>query len=189
MDYEDAAKDLREIRAAMGSATTRASRESGWFFLIQGAVYLIGFSATQFAPAASGPLWVVLNVLAIGGTIALGALFGGKGARQKIPGLATRIVLISIGLLVFDAMLIFSFGLTAPRDFTLILVLSLGFCYFVIGLTTRQSMSVMGALVALLVFGANLLFPSYFYLATGICAGLPFVVYGAAVLVRKGPGR
>jgi len=185
MDYESAAKDLKDIRAAMSQSVSRSSRDSGWFFLVQGSIWLIGFLVTQFAPAVAGPLWIFLNAAGIAAAIGLGVVLHGKKGGQRYPGLAARIVAISIGILVFDLLLVLSFGLADPADFTLLLVLSMAFCYFVIGLITRQSMSVMGAFIALSVFAAKMLFPSYLYLSIAVFGGGAFMGWGAVVLLRK----
>jgi hypothetical protein len=34
MDYDDAAKDLKDIKAAMDRTAQQVSRDQGWFFLI-----------------------------------------------------------------------------------------------------------------------------------------------------------
>jgi hypothetical protein len=124
--------------------------------------------------------------VAIAAVIGASVVLYGKKGKQKHAGLASRIVAISIGIVVFDILLVFSFGLTAPGDFSLLLILSMAFCYFIIGLITRQSMSVLGAFTALSVFAARQLFPSYLYLAIAIFAGGAFAVYGALVLLRVG---
>jgi hypothetical protein len=185
MDYDDAAKALKDIQVTMGRTAAQASRESGWFFLIQGSIWLVGFLVTQLLPSVAGPLWIVLNAAGIAAVIGLGMALGGKRGRPRHPGLASRIVAISIGILVFDLLLAFSFGLTGPRDFPLLLVYSMAFCYFVIGLVTRQAMSLMGAFMALSVFGARMLFPSYLYLSIAILGGGSFIASGAFTLLRK----
>lgn len=185
MDYDDAAKDLKDIRATMGKTAAQVSRDQGWFFLIQGLLWLIGFLVTQFAPSIAGPLWIALNVVGIAAVIGVSAILYGKKGRQRHPGVAAQIVAITIGLLAFDAMLVLSFGLTGPQDFTFILVLSMAFCYFVIGLTVRQSMTFMGAFIALTLFGAKMLFPSYLYLSIAVLGGGAFIVSGAVILLRR----
>jgi hypothetical protein len=186
MDYDDAVKDLKNIQSTMEKATIQASRERGWFFLIQGAVWLSGFLVTQFVPSIAGPLWIALNVIAVAAIVAVSMSLYGKKGRQRHPGLALRIILISVGIVAFDFVLAFSFGLTAPGSFTLLLILSMGFCYFIIGLSTLRSMSFLGAFTTLSVFAARLLFPSYLYLSIAILAGGGFIAYGAGVLLYKG---
>jgi hypothetical protein len=187
MDVEDAVRDLKEIKATMERTGAQASRDPGWFFLIQGAVWLVGFLATQFAPSIAAPLWIFLNVAAVAAVIAASSILYGKKSRRKHPGLASRIVAITIGILAFDALLVFSFGLTGPRDFTLLLVYSMAFCYFVIGLITRQAMSAMGAFIAISAFAAKMLAPDYLYLAIAVFGGGAFIGWGLAILLRKAP--
>jgi hypothetical protein len=185
MDFEDAARDLKDIKATMERTGAQASRDPGWFFLIQGAVWLVGFLATQFAPSVAGPLWIFLNIAGVAAVSGASAVLYGKKGRQKHPGLASRIVAITIGILVFDALLIFSFGLTGPQDFTLLLVFSGAFCYFIVGLITRQAMSAMGVFIALSVFAAKMLFPTYIYLAIAVFGGGAFIGWGLVILLRK----
>jgi hypothetical protein len=185
MDYDGAAKDLKDIKVTMDRTAAQVSKDPGWFFLIQGGVWLIGFLATQFAPSVAGLLWPALTAAGIAAVIGVSLALYGKKGRQKHPGLASRIVAISIGILVFDLLLVFSFGLTDPGDFTLLLVLSMAFCYFVIGLITRQIMSVVGAFIALSVFAARMLFPAFLYLSIAMLGGGAFLAFGAFVLLRK----
>jgi hypothetical protein len=124
-------------------------------------------------------------VAGIAAVIGVSMVLYGKKGRQRHPGVAAQIVAITIGMLVFDIMLVFSFGLTGPQDFTFILVLSMAFCYFVIGLTSRRSMSRLGAFIALALFGAKMLFPAYLYLSIALLGGGAFIVSGAVVLLRK----
>jgi hypothetical protein len=169
----------------MGMTSARASRDPGWFFLIQGIMWLVGFLGTQFAPSIAAPLWIALNASGTAAMVAVGLSIVRKAGRAKHPGLASRIVAIAIGILAFDVMLALSLGLSDPRDFSLLIVLSMGFCYFVIGLTTRQAMSAMGAFIALSAFGARMLFPAYYHLAVAIFGGGAFIAWGLAVLLRK----
>jgi hypothetical protein len=186
MDYDDAVKSLKDIRTTMSRTGAQVSRDPGWFFLIQGSIWLIGFLVTQFAPSIAGPSWIALNIVGISAVIVTSIILYGRKGRQRHPGMASRIVAITVGILVFDGLLVFSFGLTGPQDFSYLLVISMAFCYFVIGLTTRQSMSVMGAFIALAVFGAKMLFPSYLYLSIGILGGGSFIASGLFILLRKG---
>lgn len=184
MDYEEAARDLKDIKATLGMTTKRVSRDPAWFFLIQGLIWLVGFLATQFYPSIAGPLWIALNAAGVIGMTTLGIVLGRRPGRRQ-PGLASRIVAIAAGVVVFDALIILSFGLTDPRETSLLIVLSTAFCYFVIGLTTRQSMSVMGAFIALSVFAVQILLPSYLYLAIAVLGGGSFIASAAFLLLRK----
>ena len=87
MDYDEAAKSLKDIKATMGRSSTRLSREPGWFFVIAGAMWLIGYLVTQFAPAVAGPAWLVVTVLGCGAMTALGVFLRKKkgGARMNLP--------------------------------------------------------------------------------------------------------
>lgn len=185
MDYERAVKDLKDIRATMEKTSTRASREGGWFFLVQGTVWLVGFAVTQFAPAACGPVWLALNVASVSAMTAMGVAFSRRKGAARHPGLAARIAALSVALLAFDAMLIVSFGLTEPADFSLTLAYSLGFSYVVIGLTTRRSTSLMGAFVMASLFAARMLFPGYLYLAIGVLGGGAFIATGLLTLLAQ----
>jgi hypothetical protein len=186
MDYDSAVKDLKDIKSTMTRTAARFSRHSGWFFMIQGIVWLVGFLFTQYAPAASPPVWVGLNAAAVTAMIILGFVLYGRGARQRQPGLAPRIVAGVLCVVAFDALIILLLGIGDPVQITMLVMLSAGFCNFLVGLFTRPVLAVMGALLMSSVAIGGLLWPSYLYFCIAVFGGGPFVGFGLSILLRKG---
>jgi hypothetical protein len=185
MEYDRAVKDLKNIRTTMDRSVSRISKDSGWFFIVQGAIYLVGYLVTQFAPSAAGPLWIALNAAGIAAMILLGAVLYGRKSRQKHPGLAPRIVATALGVVVFDALLILLLRISEPRDVTILIMLSVALCYVLIGVYVRLLMCVMGALLGAVVAAAAVLWPSFLYFSIAVFGGGVFIGSGIAVLLGK----
>lgn len=188
MDYDEAARSLKDIKATMGRSSTRLSREPGWFFVIAGAMWLIGYLVTQFAPAAAGPVWLVVTVLGCGAMTVLGISLRKKKGGARHPGLPLRIVAIAMGTVAFAFLIALSFGLDLGRYLPALLMLSTAFAYFVLGMTVQPVMSLMGALLGLSVAASLLFWPGWLYLSIGLLGGGTFIASGLFVVLRKEKG-
>ena len=188
MDYDEAAKSLKDIRATMGRSSMRIAREPGWFFVIAGAMWLSGYLVTQFAPASAGPAWLVVTALGCGTMAVLGVFLRKKKGGTRHPGLPLRIGAIAVGIVAFAFLVALSFGLDLGRDLPALLMLSTAFAYFVLGMTVQPVMSLMGALLGLSVTAALLFWPDWLYLSIAVFGGGTFIASGLAIVFRKEKG-
>lgn len=188
MDYDEAARSLKDIRTAMGRSSTRLSREPGWFFVIAGAMWLTGYLVTQFAPAAAGPVWITVTVLGCGVMTALGLFLRKKKGGARHPGLPLRITAIALGIVAFAFLLALSFGLDPGRSLPALLMLSTAFAYFILGMTVQPVMSLMGGLLGLSVAAAMLFWPDWLYLSIAVFGGGTFIASGLFIVLRKEKG-
>jgi hypothetical protein len=188
MDYDEAAKSLKDIKATMGRSSTRMAREPGWFFVIAGAMWFVGYLVTQFAPAAAGPVWLVVTVLGCGAMAALGVFLRKKKGGARHPGLPSRITAIAIGIVAFAFLLALSFGLDLGRSLPALLMLSTAFAYFILGMTVQPVMGLMGVLLGLSVAASMLFWPAWLYLSIAVLGGGTFIASGLFIVFRKAKG-
>ena len=188
MDYDEAAKSLKDIKATMGRSSTRLAREPGWFFVIAGAMWLSGYLVTQFAPAVAGPVWLAVTALGCGAMVALGVFLRKKKGGARHPGLPLRITAIALGIVAFAFLLALSFGLDLAGNLPALLMLSTAFAYFILGMTVRPMMSLMGLLLGLSVAASMLFWPGWLYLSIAVLGGGTFIASGLFIVLWKGEG-
>ncbi|MBN1934117.1 MAG: hypothetical protein JW934_05610 [Anaerolineae bacterium] len=169
MNSYDALDDLKAIREIMNRTRRTESGEGGWFMILWGIIWLLGFSASQFLPETiSGWGWVVLNTTGITLTIWLAIRMG----RGNVKSPTWRPIFFWwTSLALFDVLLIWLFDLRAGQDIILLMVLTIALGYVQFGLFSHWMISVIGILIAALAVGAALLIPDYFFVAMGLIGG------------------
>jgi hypothetical protein len=176
MDSGRAADDLRVIRQVMDRTRRAAAQHGGWFGVLWGAIWVVGFLANQYLPEeTAGLLWAILDV----GGGAASALVGARLARRGVHSpLWPRIILFFIALCVFDGLLVWLLGLRGMRQLALLITLTVALAFVQAGLFTSGPFGVVGLLVAAAAVGATVLVPEYFHLVMAglgallMCSGL-----------------
>jgi len=170
MEPDRALDDLKAIRQVMERTRRATGGHGGWFMVLWGAVWFVGFLGNQFLPQeASGWLWLVLDVAGAVGSIWLGVRMGHRGGVRS--SIWQPILLWWLVLVAFDGLLVWLFHLDAGPDLALLITLTMALGYVQFGLFTHWAISVIGALIAALAVGAALLLPEYFCLAQAILGG------------------
>jgi hypothetical protein len=169
MDSRDASNDLKIIREIMDRTRRMDAGEGGWFMILWGIIWLLGFSGTQFAPGpAVGWIWLVLNTIGLGITLWLAIRF----SRNTVRSSTGRVIFLWwASLLVFDGLVAWLFGFEPGPDVALLIVLTIGLGYVLFGLFAHWMISLVGALIAALAAGATVLMPNYLFLSIAIIGG------------------
>ena len=185
MEYDDALKEIKQIKRAIRSSAAGSGREAGWFFVLQGTVWLVGFMITQFFPEAIHIAWLILNSFAGAMTIVLAILLTTRKATHFVPGIWLKIVLGTAGFAAFGLVIGLEFEISEPRQITLLIVMLGALCYFAFGLVTNPILSVMGAVLGTGVALGNFLIPEWFFLLVSLFGGGTLITSGIYVLTRK----
>lgn len=185
MNEQDALKQLSEIKALMRGTASRAGRNAGWFFILWGVIWAVGFTATQLLGDGSRFVWLGLNLFGIALTAYLVRLFFGGRTGQRVTGLGRRIALMFAGFTVFDLLLALLLGITSSRDITLLIILSAGTAYVIAGIVAAPKTVVLGILLWLAAVAGRLAAPEYLPLVTAVSGGGAFLAVGISFLVRK----
>ena len=185
MEYDDALKEIKQIKKAIRSGTAGSGREAGWFYLLQGTVWLVGFMINQFAPEAMGIAWIILNSVAGAMTILLAILLSARKPTHVVPGIWLKIVVGTAGFAAFGLVIGLEFGISEPRQITLLIVMLGALCYFAFGLVANPVLSMMGAVLGIGVALANFIIPEWFYLVVSLFGGGTLIATGIYVLTRR----
>jgi hypothetical protein len=188
MRPEHVSDDLRVIREVMERTRRASGGYGGWFMILWGIVWVLGFTATHFLlrlglEQAVRWTWGVLNGVGVAISIWLGVR---APHRRRLRSTLWRAVLLWWGgLLVFDLLLIWLFDLTQGQEIALLILLTIALGYFLFGLFTHWVISGIGVFLAGLSTAAALLFPAYFDLALGLLGGGALIASGIW-FVRQG---
>lgn len=182
MDTERALDDIKLIRQVMQRTRQALGRESGWFSILWGCIWLIGFLGSQFLETeAYGWLWTVLNIL--GG--ALSAWLGirmGRRQGNRTSSVGWRILGWWGALAIFVLALVWLLELYSRRELTLVIVLAVALGYVQMGLFSELRYVVVGVIVAVLVIVASVLLPNYMFLVMAFLGGGLLIVNGIQTL-------
>jgi hypothetical protein len=185
MDRNQALDDLKTIRQIMNRTQKEAGRHGGWFILIAGVMWLVGFTANQFLPEEYiGWTWAAVN---LGGIIAM--LWAGirlmRHGSTRTP-LWKPIFFFWLVLAAFAMLLGWLFGVNGSNQIGLLALLVAALGYVQIGAIFQSyHISITGILVATLTIGAFFLIPDQFLLAMAFLGGGLLIVSGLW-MVRSG---
>ena len=183
MQPQDAMDDLKAIRQIMERARRASDGFGGWFMVLWGVIWFLGFTGTHALVRLQRDeaiiwLWAPLNTLGILGSIYLGIRMAGR-ARTKSSSLWTSILFWWLALAAFDGVLIWQFRLyTNGLHMALLIVLTIALGYVQFGLFTHWSISVIGLFLGLLAVVLVTWMPAYF--------NLGFAVLGGGALIGGG---
>ena len=178
MSSEDAAQHLQDIRAMMLCARRYSEVRAGWFLMVWGLIWIVGFMAGQFIPEVASVIWIILNASGIVASVLMSAFLYGRKSSRRVPGLPRKIALLAVSMVVFEVLAAWLLSLSSPREITLIVVLSSALCYVVAGLISQIRLLVPGAFLAASVVAGHLLVPDFFYLTVAVLGGGALVVTG-----------
>ena len=184
MNSDRALDDLRVIRQVMERTRRATGRQGGWFMVLWGAVWFVGFLGNQFLPAENaGILWAVADIAGDIGSIWIAAR---SRRQQRLSSTIWRPLLFwFISLLVFDGLLIWLFDLQPGRDIAVLILLTIALNFVQIGVFATWKLSLIGLLIAALTVGSVLLFPAYFNLIMAFLGGGLLIVSGFRALRRE----
>lgn len=190
MQPQDALEDLRAIRQIMERARRTSDGFGGWFMVLWGTIWLIGFTGTHILTRANrgsliGWLWLLLNTLGILGSTYLGIRMGQR-AQTKSSSLWVPLLLWWLALLGFDAVLIWRLQLyTNLSNLALLIVLTIALGYVQFGLFTHWAISLLGLFIGLLAVGLITWLPEYFNLGVAVLGGGALIGGGIGFLRRR----
>ncbi|MFQ6100175.1 MAG: hypothetical protein ACE5OS_02920 [Anaerolineae bacterium] len=170
MDSDRALDDLKAIRQIMERTRRATGRYGGWFGVLWGSIWFVGFLGSQFLPdEVAGWLWLGLDTFGTACSIWLGVHIGRHGAVRS--PVWRSVLFWFLALIVFDGLLMWLFDLNTGRDIALLIILTIALSSFQFGLFTSWKLSVIGALMTALAAGAAVLLPNYFHLVMAFLGG------------------
>jgi hypothetical protein len=171
MDEKQALNDLKAIRQVMDRTRQAASEESGWFSVVGGMIWLVGFLGQQFLPEhLAGWAWVGVNT--IGLSVIAWLLIRTARQDSASPPMLRSIMLSWLALGVFDVLFVWLFELETAYHFPLLVLITAALGYAQMGLLSFYWPLVMaGVAIAALAVGAFLLVQPYFFLIVALLGG------------------
>jgi hypothetical protein len=186
MNKKQVQNDLKAIRQIMNRTRQTASGESGWFSVIGGIMWLVGFLGQQFLPEhLTGWVWLAGNII---GLLVIAWLWVRLTRRGQASSPVMRSIMLSwLALGVFVALFIWLFKVPSILHVLLLILVATGLGVTQMGLLfSYWPFSVAGIAIAAATASAYLLIPDYFFLVAAllgggllICAGLWMVRSGA----------
>ena len=170
MEREKALDDLRVIRQVMERTRRASSTVGGWFMLLWGVVWLVGFLGNQFlCETASNWTWAVLD--ALGALVSFWLVWRERRHGRVRSNIGKVVTLWWLALFAFDVLLIGLLRIRDGRDVAMLIILTIALGYVQFGLFTHWSISVIGATLALLTVLAALFLSDYFYAVVAVLGG------------------
>ncbi|MBC7227140.1 MAG: hypothetical protein H5T61_07890 [Thermoflexales bacterium] len=190
MQPQNALDDLRAIRQIMERARRSSDGFGGWFMVLWGAIWLVGFTGTHFLVRINRALsvnwlWMFLDTLGVLLSIYLGIRMGQR-ARTRSSSLWLPILLWWLALAAFDGVLIWKLRLyTEGLNFAFLMVLTIALGYIQFGLFTHWAISVIGLFIGLLAVVMATWLPESFNLGVAFLGGGALIGGGIGFL-RQG---
>jgi hypothetical protein len=185
MDERQALNDLKVIRQVMDRTRKAASGEGGWFMVVGGLMWLLGFLGHQFLPEhLVGWAWAGVNTI---GMLTIVWLWMRMERQSSVSSPVLRPIMLSwLALGVFDVLLIWLFEMeTIYHVATLFLItIALG-CVQMGLLFSHWPLCAVGAAIVVLVVGAFLLAQAYFFLIVALFGG-GLMIGSGLWMVRSG---
>ena len=124
MNEKQALNDLKAIRQIMDRTRQEASGESGWFSVVGGMIWLVGFLGQQFLPEhLAGWAWVLVN--GIGLSIIAWLMIRTARENNANPPMLRSIMLSWLVLGVFDVLFIWLFEMETAYHFPLLILITI----------------------------------------------------------------
>lgn len=181
------AEDALAAIQSMAKKTRRSIATGGTYItlIVTGIIWLVGFTCTQFLPAAYvGWIWAGLS---IGGTFA-GFLLGirrGKQVRSPATAPMVRRVLLFWGLLILFGLAIFAVAQpTDGKQATMLVILFIMLGQMAMGLLFSFSYAWWALPVSALALLGYFLLPGYFYLWMAVLGGGGMIALGLYMHTR-----
>jgi hypothetical protein len=172
MDRERALDDIKVIRQVIGQTRQALGREGGWFGILWGIIWLVGFMGSHYlSQEGAVQLWTGLDIL--GGVIStwLGIRMGRRRRSSAKNALGLRFLGAFVALILFVATLASLLELFSLQEIALLIVLTIALSYILGGLFSDERMALIGLLIALSAVGGWLLLFDYFFLIMAFLGG------------------
>jgi len=170
MDRERAVDDLKAIRQIMEQTRRTTDGHSGWFMILWGIIWFVGFLGSQFlAEAVSGWLWLGLDAAGVAATVWLAARLAHRGTTHFT--LWRPLAYWILAVFAFSALLIWLLELDTMREGSLVLVMTIGLSFLQFGILSNWKLSAVGAGIVALPALAAILLPDHFFLALAVLGG------------------
>ncbi len=185
MNEKQITDDLKVIRQVIDRTRKAASGDSGWFSVVGGMIWLLGFLGQQFLPEhLAGWAWVVVNT--VGLSIIAWLMIRLARESSASPPMLRSIILSWLALGVFDVLFVWLFELETGYHFPLLILITMALGYVQVGLLSAYApLIAVGVAIAALVVGAFLLAQSYFFLIVALLGGGLLIGTGLG-MVRSG---
>ena len=183
MERHEALESLKIIDEAMAQ-TRRAIAHggSGYFFIIWGIVWLVGFLANELlAPQTAGYVWLALDAFGLVGSVIVGIRLGRRvrspeGRRSGLRAAALWALLIAYGALLYWAA-------SPPLErLSLFVTLFVGFGYAIAGLWISTPLLLTGLAISALAAVVWTAFPSALPYALSLLGGGGMIGVGVYML-------
>ena len=180
IDKEEAAESLRIVREAMDRTKKSLARSgTGYFFIIWGAVWLLGFLGSEWlSPATASRLWFTLDALA--GVASVWVVI--RLARRFRSPLGWRLGAFWLALMAYGALQLLIFWPVDSPRMALFLTLLVAFGYVSIGVWFSNLLAGTGVAITVLAIVAWLLAPAYFNFIIAFLGGGGMIGVGAYLL-------
>ncbi|HMN61163.1 MAG TPA: hypothetical protein PJ988_12405 [Anaerolinea sp.] len=186
LSHDEAEKELAAIRRMTQKARHSFAISGAYIFLIvTGAVWLVGFLATQFLSGTIvAIIWVVISLLGTALSIPLGARLGPRVRGQAASETAKRAGLFWLFLTFLGASTIAVARPTDGKQITMMIVLFIMIGQLAMGLVLSFAATWWALPIAALALLGYFLLPAYFYLWMGILVGGGMILLGLYIRWR-----
>jgi hypothetical protein len=171
MNDRQVMNDLRAIREIMDRTRQLTSGESGWFSVIGGMMWLVGFLGNQFLlQDVSGWLWLVVNGI---GLLLMAWLWVRLTRQGHISSPVMRSIMLSwLALFVFVGLFAWLFGLRTTQEILLVILIATGLGCTQMGLLFFYwPLCIIGVVIATVAVSAFFWIPGYFSLVASLLGG------------------
>lgn len=171
MSDKQVLNDLKAIRQIMDRTRQSTSGESGWFSVLGGAMWLVGFLGNQFLPEdLPGWLWLVVNSI---GLLLMAWLWVRLTKQGHISSPVMRSIMLSwLALFVFAGLFAWLFGLRTIQEILLVILIVTGLGCTQMGLLFFYwPLGIIGVVIAAVSVGAFFWIPGYFSLVASLLGG------------------
>ena len=178
---DQAADSLKEIeRTRRRSASVRGYANSSPFFVMWGAIWMIGYGGSDLFRHQAGLIWSVLTVAGLAGSMAIGRARARQGdphpGVNQYAGLRSLGTFVAIGLFIAATYAIF--GPTRPAQQAAFVPLILALAYSLLGIWKGPRFLVTGIALAALTLGGFFFLPAHFLLWMAVVGGGSLVLAG-----------
>ena len=192
LSIQQAADALQDVaRAQRRAAILRGYERGAPHFLLWGTIWLVGFAGTDLFPAHAGLLWLVLDVLGIGGgflivraaaqaaasaSASASAYASAYGANTRQVG--WRYAAVGLTFLAFIVATYYVMGAHTVAQFGAFPALLMGLLYTLAGIWRGARWAVVGIAVFALTLVGYVLLGAHFMLWMSVCGGGSLLLTG-----------
>ncbi len=176
-EAEEALDAVRDVSQQMRRALNAWGM--AYYLILWGLIWLIGFTASQFAPSiVTGYLWAGLDVIGIG----LSWYFGFKVGRRFHNAYASRVGLFWLALLGYGMLGAWFVHPVSPHEGALLLIIYVMFGWVIMGLWVQPRLAWLGLFVTALALLGYALLPAYFFILMALLGGGSLLGTGLYIL-------